>query len=124
MTEKLQNVGLTEEQEEAIHGALGKLQVSPFEKESQERLQPALNSGNSKKRHIHFSKEETICGIDPDPWVSPELLMSNSDDKIDSLTQPQGANLLNQNEGNPVEADAIYHLSSERKGPFTKMQFY
>ena len=69
LTEKLQNVGLTEEQEEAIHGALGKLQVSPFEKESQERLQPALNSGNSKKRHIHFSKEETICGIDPDPWV-------------------------------------------------------
>ena len=119
-TEKLQNVGLTEEQEEAIHGALGKLQVSPFEKESQERLQPAHNSGNSKKRHIHFSKEETICGIDPDPWISPELLMSNSDDKTAAFTQPQDENLLTQNERNPAEADTIYHLSSERKGPFTK----
>ena len=82
----MQNVGLTEEQEEAIHGALGKLQVSPFEKESQERLQPAQNSGNSKKRHIHFSKEDTICGIDPDPWISPELPMLNSDDKTDAFT--------------------------------------
>ena len=53
-----------------------------------------LNSGNSKKRHIHFSKEETICGIDPDPWVSPELPMSNSDDKTDPFTQPQDKNLL------------------------------
>ena len=108
-------------QEEAIHGAQGKLQVSPFEKESQERLQPALNSGNSKNRHIHFSKEKSyICGIDPDPWISPELPMSNSYDKIDSFTQPQGANLLTHYEGNPAEADAIYHSSSERKGPFTK----
>ena len=119
-TEKLQNVGLTEKQEEAIHGALGKPQVLPFEKESQERLQPAHNSGNSKKRHIHFSKEETICGIDPDPWVSPEPPMSNSDDKTDPFTQPQDENLLTQNERNPAEADTIYHLSSERKGPFTE----
>ena len=59
-TEKLHNVGLTEEREEAIHGALGKLQVSPFEKESQEALQQAQNSGSFNERHIHFSKEETI----------------------------------------------------------------
>ena len=59
-TEKLHNVGLTEEREEAIHGALGKLQVTPFEKESQEALQQAQNSGSFNKRHIHFSKEETI----------------------------------------------------------------
>ena len=84
-TERLRNVGLTEEQEEAIHGRVGELKLSPLEKES---LQPAQNSGNSNKRHIHFSKEETICGIDPDPWVSPELPMSNSDGKIDSFTQP------------------------------------
>jgi len=117
-TERLRNVGLTEEQEEAIHGTLGELKLLPLEKES---LQPALNSGNSNKRHIHFSTEETICGIDSVSWVSPELPMSNRDDKIDSFTQPQGANLLTQNERNPAEADTIYHLSSERKGPFTKM---
>ena len=46
--------------------------------------------------------------------------MSNSDDKTDPFTQPQDENLLTQNERNPAEADTIYHLLSERKGPFTK----
>ena len=59
---------------------------------------------------VYFSKEETICAIDPDPWVSPELLMSNSDDKTDPFTQPhwQDKNLLTQNERNPAEADTAY----------------
>ena len=116
--ETTEKIGLTEEREEAIHGALGKLQVAPFAKE---RLQPAQNSGSFSKRHIHFSKEETICGIDPVPCSSPELPMSNSNDKIDASTQPQDENLLTQNERNPAEADTTHHLSSERKGPFTKM---
>ena len=120
-TEKLQNIGLTEEQEETIHGALDKLQVSPFEKESQEILQPVQNSGSSNERYIHFSKEETICGIDPVPWGSPELPMSNSDEEIDTFTQPQDENFLTQDERNPAEADTTYHLSLERKGSFTKM---
>ena len=46
--------------------------------------------------------------------------MSNSDDKTDAFTQPQDENLLTQNERNPAEADTIYHLLSERKGPFTE----
>ena len=107
-TEKLHDVGLTKEREEAIHGAQCKLQVSPFEKKSQEALQQAQNSGSFNERHIHFSKEETICVIDPDPCSSPELPMSNSDEKIDAFTQPQDEILLTQNERDPAETDTTY----------------
>ena len=122
---ELQDQGLTEEQEEAIYVSASELPASPFGQERQETLQQAQNSGSSNERHIHFSNEDTICGIDAVLWDSPEPPMeeASSDNKIVSIdlvhpsTQPHDEHVLmsTQNVRNPAEVGTPYHLLSERK---------
>ena len=69
---ELQDQGLTEEPEETIYVSPSELPASPVGYKSQETLQQAQNSSSSDENHVHFVNEETICGIDPDPWASPE----------------------------------------------------
>ena len=49
---------------------------------------PKNTSFSTPKFHVHFLNDETLCGIDPLPWASPDQPMRkvSSNDKIFSLS--------------------------------------
>ena len=124
---ELQNQGLTKE---VIYWSASELPASPFGQERQETLHQAQNSGSSNERHVRFSKENTIYGIDSVPWDSPEPPMKEANDNnkiftsvnlIQESTQPHDEYAVTQNERKPAKADTAYHLLSGRKRPASEM---